>query len=87
MRRNHGAIIGIGGSKQSVRSAIVKIPFQDMGMVIEVNFSLLSDCVPSIIPMKYIIDNNLELSVQNQSIVYATIVHPIIMRNYLLMHR
>lgn len=78
---------GIGGSRKSLGSVIIPIPFADLNIVIDVKFQIVSDKVPSLLSMKDMKDNGLDISIQNEEISFKHHYQKLTMENYFLIHR
>lgn len=63
-----GSINGIGGGLKTVRIVLVKIPFMDLKLVISVEFPLLKADIPSLLSMKDMKNNGLDISLQRETI-------------------
>lgn len=77
----------IGGRSQGVGIVRKQIPFTCLGMAIHVDFLVLSEAIPTIRSTKYIVDNNLDISITHLRISYGCTHHPLKFEDYFLIHR
>lgn len=79
-------MIGIGGIKRVVGSSPIQVPFPAMGVEIEVDVILIYGKVPSLLSMKSMVENGLEISIQDKTIRWRGRFQPLNFRNYFLIH-
>lgn len=85
MNNNHG-VKGIGGSRKSVGTANIQIPFKDLGVIIDVQFLLLTGQVPTLLCLKDLYTNGLDISILRCKILCAGREQSLEMKNYFLVH-
>lgn len=78
---------GIGGKSSSIGTAIILVPFRDLNLVLDIKFQIVSDNVPTLLSMKDMLDNGLDISIQQKEVKFKHLMHPLIMENYFLIHR
>ena len=78
---------GIGGCSIAIGEARVQIPFKDLGIIIDVKFLILKDKIPSLLSMKDMLDNGLDLSIQGRYITLGNRKQDLHFQNYFLIHR
>jgi len=85
----HGAktLRGIGGKSAALGSAWIPIPFTKLKLIVDVNFQIVNDNVPTLLCMKDMVQNGLDISIQKSEISYKHRKHPLILENYFLIHR
>ncbi len=81
------SISGIGGNSKAVGTAMIPIPFTDLNLVIDVEFTIMKDNVPTLLSMKDMKDNGLDLSIQKEELYYKHLTQQLSMENYFLIHR
>ena len=80
-------IRGIGGKSSAIGTAIIPVPFKGLRLVADVKFQIVTDKVPSLLCMKDMLQNGLDISIQNSVMTYKSFSHPLQMRNYFLIHK
>lgn len=78
---------GIGGHGTIVGEAMIQIPFGDLGLVIDVTFTILEEDVPSLLSNRDMIDNGLDLSLQGRYLYKGSRKQPLALENYFLIYR
>lgn len=64
LRPGNGASVqGIGGRRTSVGTALIEIPFTHLHLLIDVNFLIILEEVPSLLSLKDMADNGLDISI------------------------
>ena len=81
------ALRGIGGSSTAFGSAIIPVPFKDLNLVIDIKFRIVKDNVPTLLAMKDMVENGLDISIQRRVVKYKHLEHPLHMENFFLIHR
>lgn len=61
-------ISGIGGQSKTIGNATIPIPFKELNLVIDVNFKIMKDNIPTLLSLKDMVDNQLDLSILKQEI-------------------
>lgn len=61
-------IRGIGGRRKAVGMDRIQIPFSDLGTVIDVDFLIIMEAIPSLISMKDISTNGMDIYIQGRFI-------------------
>lgn len=80
-------ISGIGGSSQTLGSAVVPVPFKGLDLVVDIKFQIMRDCVPTLLSLKDMLDNELDISIQDREITFCGKSHKLLLENYFLIHR
>lgn len=57
-------ITGIGVSEASLGTAIIPIPFKDLNILIDVTFQIINSYIPTLLIMKDVHENGLDVSIQ-----------------------
>ncbi len=80
-------ISGIGGSRDAIGTALIPIPFKDLDLIIDVRFQIMKENIPSLLCMKDMIINNLDISIQKQNISHGDKSQKLFFENYFLIHK
>lgn len=80
-------IRGIGGRRKAAGMEMIQIPFSDLGLVIDVDFVIINEEVPSLLSMKDMYTNGLDLSIQGRYVSLANRRHKLAFENFFLIHR
>lgn len=81
-------IRGVGDITKMIGEARIKIPFADLGVVIDVDFAIKEDeKVPYLLYNKYILDNGLDVYLPNRCLCIGPSHQPLSMENYFVVHR
>lgn len=83
----HKGIRGIGGVQKAVWVVRVQIPFDGLRTVIDVDFLIIEDDFPTLLSMKYMVTNGLDISLQRRCMKLGKPTHPLSMENFFLIHR
>ncbi len=78
---------GIGGNSSPIGTANIPVPFRDLNLVIDVRFQIVKDNVPSLLCMKDMLDNGLDISILDSEIRYKHLSQPLELKNYFLIHK
>lgn len=54
----------IGGKQEAVGEVVIQIPFQGLSVIIDVRFIILSSDVPTLLSLKYLWSNRIDISIQ-----------------------
>lgn len=87
IRTQTRGVIGIGGRKSSIGTVTIQIPFPNLGLIIDVCFLLMTGNVPTLLCMKDMIDNNLDISLQHRTITHEGRKQQLRLENYFLVYR
>lgn len=79
-------VLGIGGVKKAICEATIQITFLEMGITIDVKWLIFRESIPSLMSMKDMIDNKLDLSFQGRHLKFAGKLQPMKPINYLKIH-
>lgn len=79
-------IRGIGGRRKSVGTVIVQVPFKDLGIVIDVRFLLLEGSVPTLLCLKDLYRNGLDISILRCKVICDGKEQDLELNNYFLVH-
>ena len=69
---NKKSVSGTGGKNNSIGVARIPIPLRDLNLVINVRFQIMGDDVPSLLSMKDMKDNGIEISIQKEKYTIST---------------
>lgn len=86
-RGEQRGIRGVGGSAKIIGSANIPVPFRDLKLVIDVQFRIVNEKVPSLLSNKDMIDNGLDISLQRKTISHGKQEQSLDFENYFLIHR
>lgn len=78
---------GIGGRSKSIGTATIPVPFSDLNLVIDVRFQIVTDDVPTLLSMKDMMDNGLNIRIQSKEVKYKHLWQALHFDNYFLIHR
>lgn len=81
------SIVGIGGSTAVIGTAIVPIPFADLNIIIDVKFKILRDNCPTLLSLKDMIENGLDISIQDKTISFKHNIQSLTFENDFLKHK
>ena len=59
---------GIGGKSRAIGTAIIPIPFNSLGVVLDVKFRIMKDHCPSLLSLRDMIDSGMEISIQDKTV-------------------
>lgn len=76
----------ISGTRKSIGSAMIQIPFPAVCIIIDVEFLIMSGNVPTLQSMRDMLVNNLEVSILGRTIRCGDMSQPLGMENYFLIH-
>lgn len=77
---------GIGRYQDAAGMASIQIPFQDLGLILDVDFKLLSERVPPLLSMRDMVGNSLDFSLQDRTITFEGLSQVLKFDNYFLIH-
>ncbi len=80
-------LTGIGGGSSPIGTAILPVPFPDLNLVIDVRFQIVRERVPTLLCMKCMMDNGLDISIQDKEVRYKRLSQPLHLENYFLVHK
>lgn len=66
---------GIGGRRVAIGTATVQIPFYRLFILIDVIFHILDDPVASPLAMRYMLENDLDISIQDKVVKHKGGTH------------
>lgn len=78
---------GIGGTQRALVSAVIQIPFRDLAIIIDVHFLRLESIIPTLLSMKYMVTNGLDISIQGCYMSLEGRRQKLSMQNYFLIHQ
>lgn len=82
-----GVVVEIGGRRTAIGPALIQIPFVSLGIIIDVDFLIFSEPVPSLLSMKDMVLNGLDISIQRRQVTLREHSQDIDMENFFLIHR
>lgn len=62
------ALYGIGGSQPSIGSEIIAIAFKELGLIIDVDFSIMPSNIPTPLSMRDMSDKGIDISMHVKTI-------------------
>lgn len=65
----------------------IQIPFTYLEVKIDVQFLMITEDIPSLLSMKDVVENGLEISIQGIFVSLGLKCHKLAMENYFLIHR
>lgn len=71
-----------GGTKRSVGTVRLKIPLRKLNIITDVDLFLLSENVPSLLSMKDMVENGLDISIQDCTERYGDRTQALSVENY-----
>lgn len=81
---NGASVQGIRGRRTSIGTALIRIPFCNLNLAIDVDFLVIPDNLPSILCMKDMVDNRLDIRIQNHTDGFRDLTHALKMANCFL---
>jgi hypothetical protein len=78
---------GIGGTRRSMGSARIAIPFPKLGMCADIEFQIIDDDVPTLLSLRDLRNTGVELSIQNNSLRLLGREQPLTAENDFLCHK
>lgn len=75
-------VTGIGRRNKAVGTALIQIPFKDLKAIIYVEFIILSGQITTLLSMKYMMTNELDISIQVFHVSCGNRTQQLEMRNY-----
>lgn len=79
-------ILGIGGKEKGVGLIKIQILFTGLGIIIDFEFLLVSSAIPSIVSMKDMLDNGLDISILDATVLLNGRSHQVTILNVFLIH-
>ena len=80
-------IIGLGSRNQTIGTALVTVPFSDLDLWIDVKFRIVNTKCPTLLSLKDMIQNGLDISIQERTISFKHKRQSLTFENYFLIHR
>lgn len=77
---------GMGGRWTSHRTALIHIPLRNLNLVIDVDSLVIPDDIPSLLCMKDIVNNGLDISIEHHAVGFKDLTHLLKMATYFLIH-
>lgn len=78
---------GFWGRQTSIGTLFTPIPFTKLNLIIEVDFLIIADDVPSLLSKKDMLSNGLEMTIQNKKIYFNGQTQALLMENFFLIHK
>lgn len=85
-RSTRTVLRGIGGRRIPIGTERIQIPFDKLRIIIDVDFLILQEDVPSLLSMRDMIENQLDISIQSLHITLAGRKQSLAMENFFLIH-
>ena len=86
-RSEKKTICGLNSKNPAIGTAVITIPFKDLDLWIDVKFRIMAFDCPTLLSMKDMVDNGLDISVQNKWVSYKHKLQDLAFENYFLIHR
>jgi hypothetical protein len=77
---------GIGGSRRSMGSVVIAIPFPMLGICADVEFQIINEDVPTLLSLRDLRNTGVEISIQNNSLKLMGREQPLTAKNDFLYH-
>lgn len=87
MRPPRRDVKGIGGMTMAMGEVTTQIPFNQLGVVIDVDFTILKGDTPSLLSNKHMLDSGLDISLQGGFLYIGDRQKPLYLENYFFIHR
>lgn len=58
------SVAGIGGTSRATGVAVMQVPFKELDVVVDILFLVLKDVIPTLLSMKGMLNNGLDISIQ-----------------------
>lgn len=81
------SISGSGGESKAVGALVVQVPFKKLKIVIDMSFIVLKKEVPTLLFIKFMMENGLGIFVQGHYVNLGSWHHPLRMEDYILIYR
>lgn len=78
---------GTGGHEKVIGEATIQIPFNKLGLVIDVDFGIIYCNIPTLLSNNYMINNCLDLSLQGQFLHIGQLQQHLTLEKYFLVYR
>lgn len=86
MKASKRDVRGIGGRSLSIGEVTLQIPFSGLGIVLDIEFSILRESTPSLLCNKDLLENNLDISLQGGYLYIGERKQNLILDNYFFIH-
>lgn len=87
VRHPDGRMIrGIGGNQPAIGFVTIQVPFRDLNLTIDVDFMLVSGSIPSLLSLRDVYENGLDISLQRQMITFRDKCQKLDFDNFFLIH-
>lgn len=73
---------GIGGQSVALGEVTIQIPFSQLDLVVDIEFSILGGDTPSLLSNRDLIENGLDISLQGGYLYIGEARQPLILDNY-----
>lgn len=74
----------IGGTEKEIGKVLIDVPFRLLNLIIAIEFLFLPKNCPTLLSMKDMLDNSLDISIQNATVSYGGKTQKLIMDNFFL---
>lgn len=78
---------GIGGAGTALEEARIQIPFMELGLIIDINFSILEEDATSLLSNENMLDNRLDISLQGWYLHIESKCQPLSLEKYSFVRR
>lgn len=78
---------GVGGHSVSIGLVTIQVPFVDLDLILGIDFLFVTDKIPTLIYMFYIIENGLDMSLQRAVVTSGRKEQALRFENYFLIHQ
>lgn len=80
-------VSGIGGGVEGIGLVNIDIPFTELLLIIHIEFLLVDQDVPTLMSMKDMKESGIDISLQNETVLFAGRTQKLQLENYFLKHR
>lgn len=87
IKPDNRGVKGIGGRQNSQGCVKIQIPFNELAVVIDVDFTLLNGDSPCLLCTRDLILNGLDISLKERTMSFQNGVQSVELENYFLIHR
>lgn len=86
-RTEKRTIRGLNSKNPAIGTAVITIPFSELDIWLDVKFRIMEFDCPSLLSMKDMVDNGLDISIQKKWVSYKHKRKEPVFENYFLIHR
>lgn len=75
---------GIGGKSKALGEVTIQVPFTNLNLILDIEFSILADDMPSLLCNRDLIENGLDISLQGAYLFVGDARETLLLDNYFL---